>query len=1288
MKKFFRIVSMLALAGGTLVYTGCTDYSADIDGLKDRVTKLENSSATLASVSTQVESLKTLTSDLSTALSDAKTAIAALQAGSASAADVAALSGKVSSLESAKSTIEAAIETLKNGKADAQTVANLVTSLSGVTTDVATIKGQSSTFQSQIDKLEAAIETLKSGKADVTALDANVKTLNDQIEALNTAIKALDDKAGISDLTALENSIKEINTTIAGINTQIAALDSSKADVTVVNTISETVKGIQTTVAAINTRIDGIEERVAAAEKKIAEITETISSKLDVNTAAATYATKIVVEAVTENVSALENSLKALEEKYDGKIADLDAAVKAAQAAADAAKETANKALTQESFKDILDVYAEKGVLAAKIEALVGADSDNAAAIKANYQEYTDFVTKFGSKVDELIDAALDADGRFSYAELEDDIKDLKAQVIAIEEEIDAIWDAFDTEIRSLELLSDKEYMGKGVVEYEYFTSKAFVEKTESGDKAANGYTFPAAAGWSYQEAEGNVVPKWPTVKVNYRVNPSSVKFSENSQFNFLMRNVTEMATASDTDDKYAGTANFDSYADGVLTVGLKLDNDENGVEKSDISSGKIIRFNLQAVRNNTSAESETSTVTSDAGVLIIKKEDNKTPELYFGKAASVKLFSSVEETNLLSTNLSTVDYSQTINLADSVTTKINGQAYDFKTNAYDFHYKFALVDYGKTPEAGTIDSESNYVESLDESTGVLTPVNSMKSFNRKPLVKVTLNDANDNVLAYGFLPVLIDNSASHISETVAVAMTNTANNTITYTEKVAVGESIYGAVAEESTADFLAKYVLYQGGTGSTVLYVKDNNNFTKISKIGDLAMSGTFSVAGTDTLTVSSSASNLAKIYAQPDHKFTVYVRYVLAADVNKTSELSDNDVLYVPIEITVDTKLSATVGTKISNIWFGEKQDSAYFNVKTPNTGAVLSNAWVTDLNSFWMGNKLQFVVSDGTTSENCYYKFYFAPEQPKVNGIQLVVASNEIKYIPGWTAESSTIVEKNADIVANELFAKYDASGSIYTNNKLYADSVDEANLVATIEQSTGEVTFASTKIAKELLNSSASLPVEDVELYANIGIVVKRNVNNAVVSLGQNTVDKYFFPRPINASNDASAATFEDSDDKSVVSLYDAVDVTDWREATGSFKTADKAWYFAYYGFNKVKISGNIETDLGGKRETLVKVTNKISLKHELAGADKTSNGVTISWNAGSGESKDTDITLPLGDAANAETLAKIKAAFGDLVYTNSGYYIKEPFKLYVPIEMTYVWGTFTFEVEITVNPTK
>ena len=66
MKKFFRLVSVLALAGLTLTYTSCTDYSEDIDKVNNRVDDVQSQLKSLE------DAYKKADTDLQTAIDNAK----------------------------------------------------------------------------------------------------------------------------------------------------------------------------------------------------------------------------------------------------------------------------------------------------------------------------------------------------------------------------------------------------------------------------------------------------------------------------------------------------------------------------------------------------------------------------------------------------------------------------------------------------------------------------------------------------------------------------------------------------------------------------------------------------------------------------------------------------------------------------------------------------------------------------------------------------------------------------------------------------------------------------------------------------------------------------------------------------------------------------------------------------------------------------------------------------------------------------------------------------------------
>ena len=111
MKKIFRMALVFALAGATLMYTGCTkDYTEDINSLEKKVNDLSaDLSAKVADLAGQVSTLKssvaTLESTLSTLNGDVstlKTKVAALETAVANAAtkdDVAALETKIANLK-------------------------------------------------------------------------------------------------------------------------------------------------------------------------------------------------------------------------------------------------------------------------------------------------------------------------------------------------------------------------------------------------------------------------------------------------------------------------------------------------------------------------------------------------------------------------------------------------------------------------------------------------------------------------------------------------------------------------------------------------------------------------------------------------------------------------------------------------------------------------------------------------------------------------------------------------------------------------------------------------------------------------------------------------------------------------------------------------------------------------------------------------------------------------------------------------------------------------------------
>lgn len=288
MKKFFRLVSMLAIAGATFAYTSCTDYDQDIEAVNNRIDNLET--GRLKTAEDQIASLKS--------------SVTALQ--------------------------------------DAQS------------------------------KSEAAIKDLQSNLASLTEKhDKDIAQLKKDYEAADAALK-----------TAIEAKITELTNTFTA------------------------------QVTAINNAIDGLKNRVATLEAKAKAVEDLIPTLATKEYVDQTFATKDALAQVNTALGNLEGEFDAAKLLLDQALVDIDALevrMDAAEDAIETAQETASTALsTANAIKTALGVYAENGVLEAKIEALEDADATLAAGI-ADLEEKKLNIADFQGKFDEAFDAAIRA---------------------------------------------------------------------------------------------------------------------------------------------------------------------------------------------------------------------------------------------------------------------------------------------------------------------------------------------------------------------------------------------------------------------------------------------------------------------------------------------------------------------------------------------------------------------------------------------------------------------------------------------------------------------------------------------------------------------------------------------------------------------------------------------------------------------------------------------------------------------------------------------------------------
>lgn len=212
---------MLAVAGLTFAYTGCTDYSEDIDANKGRIDNLGNK---LATVEQQIASLKTDVTSLQTAKAEAEKAISALQTSLKSlqgkhekdVEDVTklinALQTKVTNLESEVSKINETIKTLATKEYVDATFAtkNALTAaeekIGGLRTDLTAAEGKIKALEDKYDselKISEILARIDAAKKAADVADSLARKSLGDVAALKTALGVYADKGALEAKIAL-----------------------------------------------------------------------------------------------------------------------------------------------------------------------------------------------------------------------------------------------------------------------------------------------------------------------------------------------------------------------------------------------------------------------------------------------------------------------------------------------------------------------------------------------------------------------------------------------------------------------------------------------------------------------------------------------------------------------------------------------------------------------------------------------------------------------------------------------------------------------------------------------------------------------------------------------------------------------------------------------------------------------------------------------------------------------------------------------------------------------------
>ena len=296
MKKFFRVALVCALAGATLLYTGCTkDYSEDIHSLEGKV----------AVNTADIASLRT---DLNTQVSNINAAIQALKdADAATTQLINGLTGRVSSLEGKVSELEAAKTKLEQ---DVQANKDAITAINGeissIKQQIEGINGTISALAGRVKANEDAITELQNKKADKEWVEGELAKKADQAWVEETLKNYATVKQLVDSTVALQARLDALKANINEVKDSLSALTANFREV------AATVAEIQTWMTEAKVQIKNAQD---TADEALGKAEQALSETADIRELLKTYATIAYVNAQDQ---LLERKLtKLIGEKVD-----------------------------------------------------------------------------------------------------------------------------------------------------------------------------------------------------------------------------------------------------------------------------------------------------------------------------------------------------------------------------------------------------------------------------------------------------------------------------------------------------------------------------------------------------------------------------------------------------------------------------------------------------------------------------------------------------------------------------------------------------------------------------------------------------------------------------------------------------------------------------------------------------------------------------------------------------------------------------------------------------------
>ncbi|MBD5266104.1 MAG: hypothetical protein HDS44_03970 [Bacteroides sp.] len=1319
MKKKFVKVALLSVltCGAPAMFTSCDD-----DGWKDRTNVLDQEMAEKGELINKLtEQTKALDTQIAqykqqgeAAQKSADDAMAAAQkaqtAGddamaAAKAADAAAKLAEASAAEAKKEAAEA----LK--KQYDELIALIEANTKEIAANKALIEGNTALIEQYKGLIDGNTVKINDNAGAIEKILADLKNyatsedLKGVTEELNQKLEA----AGVQ----AANAITELNGTVAGINAAVITLQGQA------EALGVKVDGIE---KAMNEQLGTLESNLVAkieAEAKLradgdAALQSQINSLKD-EIGKLNLATNL--EEFTKFISETNTQIAALK-AYDDKLTtDLSAL---------ASKVTAAEKLIKENQDKIATLTTDLKAASDKAAANAKAITDQAVLIKAN----ADSIAKINTSITELNNDIKNLK-EGEIADLQGYVTKLDAQMSVMNETLDQLVNELSgvtpyiitmtmDQLRGLVFIPDA-FVG-GIesalsykVHYQALTAISNSGKTLTAT-GFNGEKYTVPNYPTYNLAIANNAKEWlinPLTEISYHLNPTSAKVDFND-LSIVTNDAEILSRASST--KISLIKDYGcKIANGTLTVAI-----EGDAPVYDANNKKMPVFALQAkvyTEEGEDGKTVVTNVTSDYAMFVqmdlhpsaisinqpsYQKQFGmnqwRGDKTVFESLSSKVMADGKEVEGVFTATVANVVWNGTADLGSIM--QIN--YFDAQRNQdgvwtsteewekFGLKMNFSLVDY-TIGNNGV--SESSWAV-IDPETGIITPcVNrdaskqSTDELGHTPLVRVTVTDTenNNNIVLQGFIRIkIVPSVEDYVTET--LTYDNLDFNCNPGTNGIEKNENVLNMMLNATglTKDvFLAHYkplTINENELEILQQVVKKDGAWIDTDGIGDVICQ----YVATQAPDATNAPDNVTAI--NPEYHFVWDLdveakqkAYEMTNHVGRTYicfKGDDADIfpnVYLPLEVTINNKPVANVGTKMEARWFRD-MTTALLNVEQPTNGQFVETI-KTDLDLLWQGQKPTFTKVSGQPNLNAStyatenglaggYRYYFPDVQKDIDGVKFTVTNKTNPCLIGGSASNANMGNHALMVVKDGAFV----SNGEYSNNQIFANG----KLLAELDQNTGEITFATTPEAQTLLNKYASngdgLNRTNAKLQVQVGVVAYNECGIAL-QLAENSVIPSTFLRPINIVDAKKSLNFTDATaNGSKVNVYDLLDFSDWR----GVDFAKNEWLFAYYNVQKVEINlagiksnaANINTD-----PTKFTVDSSVNQAFSLEGQSNT-NFTANTVNSGN----------------SAAIKSTVSNAFGKIVYDNRLLNVQQ-FEVQIPMTIYYQLGKFDVIVNATVKST-